>query len=113
MIGALKAYPSGGSVRPGLHLPIAHGSEIVWWDPAVLELDVEEEASLRQQRILESDKDGAAAAASEGNYARWKLARDEVLAKASHPSISVQTVHRSREMTEDDRNSGRDRRPVP
>ena len=73
--------PPGGSVRPGLHPPIAHGSEIVWWDPAVLELDVEEEASLRQQRILESDKDGAAAAASEENYARWKLARDEVLAR--------------------------------
>ena len=28
------------------------------------------------------------AAASEENYARWKLARDEVLARASHPSIS-------------------------
>jgi ATP-dependent helicase/nuclease subunit A len=84
--------PPGGSVRPGLHPPIAHGSEIAWWDPAVLELDVEEEASLRQQRILETDKDGAAAAASEENYARWKLARDEVLARASRPSISVETV---------------------
>lgn len=84
--------PPGGSVRPGLHPPIAHGSEIVWWDPAVLELNVEEEASLRQQRILELDKDGAAAAASVENYARWKLARDEVLARASHPSISVKTV---------------------
>jgi hypothetical protein len=40
---------------------ISSDNPIVWWDPAVLELDVEEEASLRQQRILESDKDGAAA----------------------------------------------------
>jgi ATP-dependent exoDNAse (exonuclease V) beta subunit len=84
--------PPGGSVRPGLHTPIAHGSEIVWWNPAVLELDVEEEASLRQQRILESDKDGSAAAASEENYGRWKLAWDEVLAQASRPSIAVRTV---------------------
>lgn len=84
--------PSGGSVRPGLHPPVAHGSGIVWWDPAVLELDVQEEASLRQQRVLESDKAGAAAAASEENYARWKLARDEVLAEASRPTISVRTV---------------------
>ena len=84
--------PPGGSVRPGLHPPIGHGSEIVWWDPAMLELDVQEEASLRQQRILESDEGGAAAAASEEDYARWKHARDEVLARASHPSISVQTV---------------------
>ena len=84
--------PPGGSVRPGLHLPIADGSEIVWWDPAVLELDVEEEASLRQQRILELDKDGTAATASEENYARWKLARNEVLAEASRPTISVKAV---------------------
>jgi ATP-dependent exoDNAse (exonuclease V) beta subunit len=84
--------PPGGSVRPGLHLPIADESEIVWWDPSMLELGVEEEASLRQQRILESDKDGAAAAASEANYARWKVGRDEVLAEASRPTISVQTV---------------------
>ena len=64
--------PAGGSVRPGLHPPSAGGPPIVWWDPAVLELDVEEEASLRQQRILEPDPDGTAAAASEENYARWK-----------------------------------------
>ena len=64
----------------------------MWWDPAVLALDVEEQVSLRQQRILEADPDGTASAASEENYARWKLARDEVLARASRPSISVQTV---------------------
>jgi len=84
--------PPGGSVRPGLHPPIGDRPEIVWWDPAVLALDVEEEISLRQQRILEADRDGIASAASEENYARWKLARDEVLAEASRPSISVQTV---------------------
>ncbi|MBK5198354.1 MAG: hypothetical protein JJE37_08730 [Methyloceanibacter sp.] len=58
----------------------------------MLKLDVQEEASLRQLRILESGKDDAAAATSEENYGRWKLARNEVLSRASHPSISVQTV---------------------
>ena len=93
LIGALKAclLPADRSGQACTR-QLRHGSEIVWWDPAVLELDVEEEASLRQQRILESDQDGTAAAASEENYARWKLARDEVLAGASRPSISVQTV---------------------
>jgi ATP-dependent helicase/nuclease subunit A len=51
-----------------------------------------ESDGLRQQRILEPDPDGTAAAASEANYARWKTARHEILASASHPSLSVQTV---------------------
>jgi hypothetical protein len=87
-----RMTPSGGSVRPGLHPPVAHRPEIVWWDPAVLTLDVREEVSLRQQRILEVDPDGTAAAASEGTYARWKFGRDESLVGGSRPSISVQTV---------------------
>jgi ATP-dependent exoDNAse (exonuclease V) beta subunit len=84
--------PHGGSVRPGLHPSVAHRPEIVWWDPAVLTLDVQEEVSLRQQRILEVDPDGTAAAASEESYGRWKFGRDEALVGGSRPSISVQTV---------------------
>jgi ATP-dependent helicase/nuclease subunit A len=53
---------------------------------------VEEKISLRQQRILEADLDGTASAASEENYGRWKSSRDETIARASKPSISVQTV---------------------
>jgi ATP-dependent exoDNAse (exonuclease V) beta subunit len=84
--------PSGGSVRPGLHPPVAHRPEIVWWDPAALTLDVQEEVSLRQQRILEVDPDGITGAASEESYARWKSGRDEALVRGSRPSISVQAV---------------------
>jgi ATP-dependent exoDNAse (exonuclease V) beta subunit len=60
----------------------------VWWDPAVLQLDVQEQAPLRQQRILEADPDGT----SEKSYAAWKAAREEVIVTASRPSKSVQTV---------------------
>jgi hypothetical protein len=35
---------------------------------------------------------GTAAAASEASYANWKTAREEILASASHPSLSVQTA---------------------
>jgi ATP-dependent exoDNAse (exonuclease V) beta subunit len=85
-----------------LYASIGDRPGIVWWDPAALKLDVQEEISLRQQRILEADPDGAASAASEENYARWKLARDETIARASRPSISVQTVTAaSRGMAED------------
>jgi ATP-dependent exoDNAse (exonuclease V) beta subunit len=84
--------PAGGSVRPGLHMSAQGGALIVWWDPAVLALDVEELAPLRHQRILESDADGAAAAESVRNYAAWKTEREALLARASGPSLSVQTV---------------------
>jgi ATP-dependent exoDNAse (exonuclease V) beta subunit len=84
--------PVAGSVRPGLHIPVPDGAPVVWWDPAVLELEVEELATLRHQRILEKDPDGAAAAESQRNYAAWKTDREALLAKASGPSLSVQTV---------------------
>jgi ATP-dependent exoDNAse (exonuclease V) beta subunit len=64
----------------------------VWWDPTILALDVEELAPLRHQRILEADADGAAAAESERNYATWKTQREALFAKASEPSLFVETV---------------------
>jgi ATP-dependent helicase/nuclease subunit A len=57
-----------------------------------MRLEVEKHAALRHQRILEVDPDGAAAAASEQNYAAWKHEREALLSRASRPSISVQTV---------------------
>jgi ATP-dependent helicase/nuclease subunit A len=84
--------PASGSVRPGLHVPAPGGAPVVWWDPAILTLDVEELAPLRHQRILEADADCAAAAESERNYAAWKTDREALLAKASEPSLLVQTV---------------------
>jgi ATP-dependent helicase/nuclease subunit A len=84
--------PKGGSVRPGLHTAIGERPGIVWWDPTVLELDVEEEVSLRQQRILEPDPDGTTSTSSEENYASWQRARDETLLAGSRPSISAQTM---------------------
>src|SRR5262249_11807925 len=83
--------PVAGSVRPGLHTP-GHGAPVLWWDPAILPLDVEELAPLRHQRILEADADGAAAAESQRDYLAWKTEREDLLVKASEPSLSVQTV---------------------
>jgi ATP-dependent exoDNAse (exonuclease V) beta subunit len=88
--GAHDDAPAGGSIRPGLQYPIENGPPVVWWDPAVLQLDVQEQAPLRQQRILEADPDGT----SEKSYAGWKAARDEVIVSASCPSKSLQTVTR-------------------
>ena len=84
--------PAAGSVRPGSHKPASHGPNVVWWDPSALALEVEEHAPLRHRRILEVDPDNRAAAESEQDYAAWNKGREDLLAQASQPSISVQTV---------------------
>jgi ATP-dependent helicase/nuclease subunit A len=84
--------PVAGSVRPGLHRPVPDGPPVVWWDPTTLVLEVEEHTAIRHQRVLEVDRDGTAAAASEQNYAAWKEGRDALLSRASQPSMSVKTV---------------------
>jgi ATP-dependent exoDNAse (exonuclease V) beta subunit len=53
---------------------------------------VAEQAPLRQQRILQTDPEGAAAATSEAAYAVWKTGRDELIDRASQPLLRVQTV---------------------
>ena len=84
--------PTIGSVRPGLHKALRDGSNVVWWDPSALTLEVEEHAPLRHQRILEVDAAKTTANKSEQDYAAWKRARTDLLIRASQPSISVQTV---------------------
>ena len=47
---------------------------------------------MRQQRLLEADERGAAAAHGEEAYVRWKETRSTAVAEASRPLIQVQTV---------------------
>jgi ATP-dependent helicase/nuclease subunit A len=84
--------PSAGSVRPGLHVMEAVGAPVTWWDPAVLNLETEELAPLRHQRLLELDAGGAAAAESTQKYEAWKAARRSLLGRAAEPSLRVQTI---------------------
>ena len=68
--------PTIGSVRPGLHKPPRDRPNVVWWDPSALTLEVEEQAPLRHQRILEIDAAKTAANESEQDYAAWKKGTD-------------------------------------
>jgi hypothetical protein len=74
-----------------MHSTIADGPPVVWWDPAALTLEIEEQTPLRHQRILR-DLDWTASAASQENYAAGKAGREALLARASFPSLSVRTV---------------------
>lgn len=72
------------SVRPGLVRP-EHGThEVIWWDPSVLDLDVEPAAGLRQESILAPD-DGASLAA----YREWQRERAELIATGAKPQFDI------------------------
>jgi ATP-dependent exoDNAse (exonuclease V) beta subunit len=79
------------SVAPGLHLARA-GTEIVWWDPAALELDREEEVGLRQDALLSADESGAVAEEGTRAHAEWQSERAGRVARASRPTLAVRTV---------------------
>jgi ATP-dependent helicase/nuclease subunit A len=78
------------SVKPGRYDAVAtHG--VVWWDPRALELDKQEEAGLRQQRMLAADEQGMAAEGERASEA-WEARRSNLIERGSMPTLRVQTV---------------------
>ncbi len=63
------------SVAPGSHRPLAGEYAVVWWDPARLDLERDENLGLRQQSILEADKDGAAVESGARAHESWLAGR--------------------------------------
>jgi ATP-dependent helicase/nuclease subunit A len=80
---------AASSVKPGLHRPKAGEHRVVFWDPRALELDREDEAGLRHERVLAK---GPAATESEAHHDAWKRARAATLERASVPSLRVRSV---------------------
>ncbi|HWL84228.1 MAG TPA: UvrD-helicase domain-containing protein, partial [Polyangiaceae bacterium] len=80
------------AVKPGLHRARAGEHGVVWWDPNVLGLDKHHDVGLRQQRILEADKEGTVAEAGERLHALWRKEREDALARGGQASRVVRTV---------------------
>jgi ATP-dependent exoDNAse (exonuclease V) beta subunit len=80
------------SVAPGLHAPEVGEHRVVWWDPAVLTLAVEETVGLRQQKLLEADESGATSERGVRAHAAWRETRVRVRAVASQPTAVVETA---------------------
>jgi ATP-dependent helicase/nuclease subunit A len=96
-----------GAVRPGLHRPEVGKHRVVWWDPAVLELDRQDDVGLRQQRILAADDGAAVATEGERLHTEWQERRAGLLTRGMTPSHRVVTVT---ELTKQDGASGQ---PAP
>jgi len=68
------------SVKPGLH------HSVVWWDPALLNLDVKGSFGLRMEEIL---GEGPAAASGRIEYEHWKSARQQSIERGQSRSLDV------------------------
>jgi ATP-dependent helicase/nuclease subunit A len=85
------------AVKPGLHRPREGTHPVVWWDPGILGLDKDHDVGLRQQRILEADKEGVLAEQGEKQHAAWRRSREDAVARGSVEARVVRTVTEEKE----------------
>jgi len=77
------------SIKPGLHLPQRGEHEVVWWDPAALDLGVESKFGLRQEKIL---AEGPRSQEGIERHQTWRERRALTLEKGSVPSLELLTA---------------------
>ena len=87
---SVRNNPKG--VAPGLHRPQAGPHRVMWWDPAVLQLDVRETMGLRQSKLLEADKEKKRSELGRREYDAWDKTRKATLAAGASPAIAVATA---------------------
>ena len=79
-------------VRPGLHRPRQGGHRVVWWEPRLLGLEVDEDVGLRQQKLLTVDERGQRSEAGIVAHAAWQAERAQVRAAGAMPLVRVVTA---------------------
>jgi ATP-dependent exoDNAse (exonuclease V) beta subunit len=83
------------TVRPGLYVmspPDGESYPIVWWDPNVLDLDVEPTAGIRREALIVKDVPEAVVSEGLREYERWRRARESAIAAGEAPSIAILTA---------------------
>jgi ATP-dependent exoDNAse (exonuclease V) beta subunit len=80
------------AVVPGRHVPEVGRHRVVWWDPTMLALDVEESAGLTQQTILAADERGVRTEEGIRAHATWQRERVRVREVGAVPARVVQTA---------------------
>jgi len=91
------SHGTGASIKPGLHRPAVGDHSVVFWDPFVLDLDREDDAGQRQQKILALDDKGVVAKEGIEQHAAWRAARERAIASGTEPSLRVRTVTEEKE----------------
>ncbi|MFQ5737420.1 MAG: UvrD-helicase domain-containing protein [Acidobacteriota bacterium] len=80
------------SIKPGRHRPQAGGHQVVWWDPAVLNLGAEGHFGLREEEVLSEDKGRKTADQGLQQYLEWKERRAAALDRGGEPEFRVFTA---------------------
>jgi ATP-dependent exoDNAse (exonuclease V) beta subunit len=79
---------SEGSIQPGLHVPECGEHTVVWWDPAILKLDVQPRPGLHHIDIITGDN-GPAADESIRDYANWNAGRATRLQQGAAVTLDI------------------------
>jgi len=80
----------GRGIRPGLHRPRRGAHKVVWWDPAVLQLDPPARPSLRRHEILKEAEAGSESPPPLHDL--WSQRRDALLLAGASPELRVVTA---------------------
>jgi ATP-dependent helicase/nuclease subunit A len=87
-----KAPGKVKSVAPGLHRSQKGEHQIVWWDPRLLILNVEEKMGLRQDKLLQADENKLVSDRGVKLHEEWNAKRAAMLAAGTTPRINVATA---------------------
>lgn len=80
-------HPEEVSVKPGLHLPKAGGQPVVWFDPAMLALEVAKSAGVEYEQVLSGTEEQAVDGLR--RYEEWRGRRAVRINEASLPRFRV------------------------
>ena len=79
-------------LRSGLHRPRAGEHSVVWWDPALLDLEPRAPAGVRASTLLAPDPEGRAEAEGLDLYQDWLDRREDALEAGARPGLRGITV---------------------
>ena len=79
-------------LAPGGYQPAAGTHRVVWWDPAILELDARETMGLRQTKLLQADETKTRSAQGQSDYLAWRAQREHLIATGSAPTLRLATA---------------------
>jgi ATP-dependent exoDNAse (exonuclease V) beta subunit len=87
-----KAPGKVKSVAPGLHQAQRGAHLVVWWDPRLLILNVEEKMGLRQDKLLQADDSKLVSDRGVKMHNEWSAGRAAMLSAGTTPRINVATA---------------------
>ncbi len=102
-----KAHRKLGSVSPGLHKPEVGNQKVVWWDPSLLDLEVQSQTRSRLTSLLTADEEGVHSKQGILAHEEWQKerARNWLIGETPEWQVVTATEHAAAkvsEMKEDD-----------